>query len=81
MASCLTSGDEKTVQNALSILAAIENDCPPQDRWRVTLAIRQGADQAQLVKLTAHNEERIADLATGLLKRVALLTSAATITP
>lgn len=75
LASTLAHSDQEVLKQALSLLAIIHDECDKDNRWRVNLAVRQGVDQDQLVKLTAHQESDVARQATVLLKRIIAMTS------
>jgi len=80
LTGCLTNPDPKAmnpkvVQTILADLGAIDTAWAPENRWRLNLAIRQGINLEQLVQLTTNSEDRIAEQAMGLLRRVSPITS------
>lgn len=69
LASALNHGDNKVLQAVLSRLAVIHREADEAQQWQINLAVRQGVDEAQLVKLSVHSEPDVSRQATALIKR------------
>jgi len=75
LASCFSLTDPKIQQQALASLDALNETTKPADRWRVSLAVKQGIDDQQLVRLTVYSDEQVARDAMRLLRQITSMTS------
>jgi len=74
LASRLSGKNKRTLYLALAALQAKSDAIKPS--WRFNLAVRQGIDPTQLVRLTLHEDEKIARVANKLVQRLARFSDA-----